>query len=458
MSAKHKVPGTVISTPTQSFLNPFQRFFQQETSGGILLFIAALAAIFLANSPWRQNYFDLRHLELSIGLGQWALNMSMHSWINDGLMSLFFLLVGLELKRELWVGELSSFRQAALPIFAAIGGMLIPGVLYILLNPPGSEHFQGWGIPMVTDIAFSLGILALLGERVPAFLKIFLTALAIVDDLGAILIIALFYSKGVAWHLLGYAGAVFVVLVLFNRLNARWLPAYLLSGALLWGVMLFSGIHATIAGVLLAFTIPIRSKIQVDSFYEQGFSILKALSNDPSQPVGPAILTESVYQSGVQNIETLCEAVQAPLQRLEHTLHPWVTYGVIPIFAFANAGVSLSFENFSAMLSQPMAWGIVAGLFFGKQLGITLFTWISVKCRLGDIPSDIGWKPMYGLASLGGLGFTMSLFIADLAFQGAMVDTAKLAIFIASLMSGLWGWAVLRWNLTSCLTRLAAKA
>lgn len=424
-------------------IDPFQWFFQRETSSGIVLFAVAAAAIFWANSPWQELYFHLWHIPFSIGFEGFNLSLPLHAWVNDGLMAVFFFLVGLEIKRELLVGELSSIRQATLPIVAAIGGMAMPGLLYLALNPPGTPFNAGWGVPTVTDIAFSLGVLALLGSRVPLFLKIFLTALAIVDDLGAILIIALFYSSGIQWAFLGLAALMVGILLLLNRLGTRWLPAYLLLGFLLWLFMLQSGVHATIAGVLLALTIPAKSKIQVDTFCAEGLSVLQTLQDQCGTPENCSILTEDDYQTSVQNIEDLCEEAQAPLQRLEHNLHPWVTFGIMPLFAFANAGVAFTPAGFVSSLTHPITFGVILGLVLGKQLGITLFSWLIVRLKLAELPADIRWIHIYGLACLGGIGFTMSLFISGLAFQGELHNIAKIGIMLASLISGVFGWLVL---------------
>lgn len=411
-------------------IDPFQQFFQQETSGGLLLFLAALLALLWANSPWKGVYFQLQHTPLSIGLTgnpdglpYLGLSLSLRHWINDGLMTVFFLLVGLEIKRELQVGELSSIRLAAFPLMAALGGMLAPGLLYILFNPPGSAFHVGWGIPTVTDIAFSLGVLALLGSRVPLFLKVFLTALAIMDDLGAILLIGFFYSNRIQWLYLLLAVVPICFLGLLNRLQIRWLPAYIFFGLVLWRIMLYSGVHATLAGVLLAVTIPATAKIRVR---EESLATLAH--------------------------EKRCEEVHTPLQRLEHWLHPWVTYGVMPLFALANAGVPLSLSGIGASLTHPVALALIAGLTLGKPFGIALFSYLSVRLGLTELPSSIRWIHMTGLACLGGIGFTMSLFIADLAFEGAVLNVAKIGIFTASLFSGLLGWLLLRKSLKTVLS------
>jgi NhaA family Na+:H+ antiporter len=346
-----------------------------------------------------------------------GLTLPLHGWINDGLMAIFFLLVGLEIKRELLAGELSDPRQASMPLMAATGGMLVPGLLYLLMNPPGSAFHSGWGIPMVTDIAFSLGVLALLGSRIPLFLKVFLTALAIADDLGAVLIIALFYSSGLHWWAMAVAALLMMILMLLNRAGVRWLPVYLLVGMGLWVACWHSGIHSTMAGVLLAATIPICGPVCGSS------------NRKPTDP--SACLLDSDMQAN------------SPLQRLEQALHPWVTYGIMPLFALANAGVTLSSAMMAQSLTHPVAWGIVAGLVLGKPAGIMAFTWLSVQCKLAALPAGIRWPQLGALACLGGVGFTMSLFIADLAFGDGVGNIAKVGIMAASLVAALLGGGLL---------------
>jgi NhaA family Na+:H+ antiporter len=394
-------------------LKPFQAFFRLEAAGGVVLFLAAMMAVLWANSPCKEAYFHLWKVRLALGLPGAALNLSLHDWINDGLMAIFFLLVGLEIKRELLAGELSDPRQASLPVMAALGGMVVPGILYWCINPSGSVLNRGWGIPMVTDIAFSLGVLALLGNRVPAFLKVFLTALAIVDDLGAVLIIALFYSAGLYWPALALAAGFMLVLVVLNRFRIAWLPLYGLLGLGLWVAFLHSGIHSTMAGVLLAATIPVCGR-----------------TSDPSAH-STACLREPDRQDA------------SPLHRLEQGLHPWVTYGIMPLFALANAGVTLSSTTFVPSLTHPVALGVLAGLVLGKPVGITVFSWLSVRCKLAALPQGIRWVQLMALSCLGGIGFTMSLFIAGLAFGDMLADTAKVGIMIASMVSGLLGGVLL---------------
>lgn len=435
---------------------PFHQFFQLQTSGGILLLLATVFALLWANSAWREAYELLWHSPLGFQWGNFKFARPLHFWINDGLMAIFFFVVGLEIKREIWVGELSTPKKAALPLMAAVGGMLFPAIIYVLLTGlRNSAYMPGWGIPTVTDIAFALGVLAILGSRVPVGLKVFLTALAIIDDLGAILLIALFYSQGL--HL-EYALVAFVILVLLfglNRLRIDSPLPYALLGVLLWAAILKSGLHATIAGVLLAFTIPARSRINPYDFYEKGQACLLRF-NQADQEVSSnqhsgMMLTNQEHQASVQELELLCEEVQSPLQKLEHILHPWVGYVILPLFALANAGVSLPAEGPLTTLLHPIGIGIVLGLFLGKQFGITAFSWLAVKLGVAELPQGVNWSLIYGASILGGIGFTMSLFISVLAFQSVdYITDAKMGVLLASLLSGIVGTIVLWKQLQTC--------
>jgi Na+:H+ antiporter, NhaA family len=376
---------------------PLQEFVRLESTSGLLLFICTVIALILANSSLSQTYFSLLNSEFSLGFERVALKETILHWINDGLMCLFFFVVGLEIKRELLIGELAGIKRAMLPVIAALGGMIVPAGIYILLNN-GTESLSGWGIPMATDIAFSLGVLTIMGSRLPNQLKIFLTAFAIVDDLGAVLVIAFFYGANIHWFFLFASMFIFLLLLIANFIGIRNLLHYTVLGILLWFTVLESGVHATIAGVLLAMTIPAR------------------INN---------------------NLE------KTPLQRFEHKLHPWVTYAVMPVFALANAGVSVE-GNSNSLLGAPVVLGIVLGLVIGKQFGITLFSWIAVKIKLAALPSGVSWKHIYGVSWLGGIGFTMSLFIATLAFnQEILLNQSKLAILMASLIAGMMGSCIL---------------
>lgn len=440
----------------QILFNPFQKFFQLQTSGGILLLLATLFALLWSNSGWKESYESLWHLPFGVQLFDWAFVRPLHFWINDGLMAIFFFVVGLEIKREIWVGELSTPKKAALPFMAAVGGMLFPAAIYItLIGLSNAEHLPGWGIPTVTDIAFALGVLAILGSRVPIGLKVFLTALAIIDDLGAILLIALFYSQGLHLEFLMVALLILALLFGLNRLQVDSPLPYALLGLLLWAAILKSGLHATIAGVLLAFAIPAHSRINPSDFYQKGQACLKRF-NDADKAAchnrnAGMMLTNQEHQASVQELELLCEEVQSPLQKLEHILHPWVGYAILPLFALANAGVTLPKEGPLAMIFHPIGIGVVMGLFFGKQLGISAFSWLAVKLGIAELPKGVSWPLIYGASILGGIGFTMSLFISVLAFESAeQVMSAKMGVLLASLLSGLVGMAVLWKLLQSC--------
>ena len=426
--------------PIDRILSPFQEFFQQEASSGIILIIATIVALIWANSSWGESYNSLWHTTLTFSFGNFGISKDLLHWINDGLMAVFFFVVGLEIKREVLVGELSTPRQAVLPIVAAIGGMALPAAFYLVFN--ANEPAQsGWGIPMATDIAFALGVLSLLGKRVPLSLKIFLTAVAIVDDLGAVLVIALFYTSEVVWVSL-LIGAIFLVaLIVMNKLGVRSPLLYSLLGLGLWVAFLKSGIHATIAGVLLAMTIPVRTRINTEEFISHAGFFLDEFRKH-GKP-GESVLTNQDQRSAIQAIEVAAEHAQTPLQRLEHMLHPWVSYFIMPVFALANAGVVLK-GDILFVFTQPVTLGIMAGLILGKQIGVFLASYIAIKLKWADLPSGMGWQHLYGLAWLTGIGFTMSLFIASLAFGNSeFLASAKTGILIASLVSGIAGAFIL---------------
>lgn len=424
----------------------FQEFFKKEAASGMLLMICTLLALVWANSPWAEGYHDLWHIHLSIHLGSWVLDQDLHHWINDGLMVLFFLLVGLEIKREIQVGELASPRQAALPIAAAIGGMVVPAGFYLLVNA-GTEFRNGWGVPMATDIAFALGILSLLGPRVPLALKIFLTALAIVDDLGAVLVIAFFYTSDINWLMLGASGGCLGLLVLLNMLGIQRTIPYMVVGFFLWLTMLQSGIHATLAGVLLALSIPTRTKIEPVKFLEVVKHSIAEFTQSGIH--GRLVLSDRAMQNAIHHVEVACAQVAPPLQRIEHALQPWVAFVIMPIFALANAGVTFG-SNAGAYLTSPLSLGIIAGLFLGKPLGIALASFIVLRTGLAQMPRGVTWKQIWGVGCLGGVGFTMALFVAGLAFgKSETLDTAKIGVLAASGMSALLGAGLLIWCLKS---------
>lgn len=428
-------------TPIEKLTYPIQEFLHQQASGGILLIIATVIALAWANSPFAESYHHLWHTYVKIDIGGVGLNYSLHHWINDGLMVIFFFVVGLEIKRELLVGELSSAKKAALPIAAALGGMIFPALIYTIFNL-GSESASGWGIPMATDIAFVVGILALLGNRVPLSLKIFILALAIVDDLGAVLVIAIFYTSNISLTSLMIAGGLIILLIAMNRLGVRNLLVYTLVGVALWLAFLKSGVHATVAGVLLAFTIPVSSRINTKKFKSETENLIKEFDNAGEH--GEDVLTNSERLSIVDKIENNCEKILTPLQRFEHGLHPWVSFFIMPVFALANAGVTIG-SGLTSALIHPVSIGIILGLFLGKQIGIFGFSYLAVKLKLASEPEGVSWKKIYAAAILAGIGFTMSLFIANLAFTSPeLLDTAKVGILSGSLISGIVGFIILK--------------
>lgn len=425
------------------FMRSFKEFAKLEAAGGILLLIFTALALVWANSPWAGSYFNLWQTRLTVGLGGFVLDKPLLLWINDGLMAMFFFTVGLEIKREILMGELSAPKKAALPIAAAIGGMIVPALIYTAINF-GKPSAPGWGIPMATDIAFALGVMALLGKRVPLTLKLFLTSLAIVDDLGAVLVIAFFYTSKIVWVQLLIAGIFLISLLVANRAGIRSPLVYALLGiGGLWVSFLLSGVHATVAGVLAAMTIPVRSSVSKEEFLERGRYFIEDF--EESSRHGMNILTNKQQREAAESLESVSELVQTPLQRLEHALHPWVTFVVMPIFALANAGVSFSDVGLVQSLSSTVGLGIVIGLVVGKQIGITLFSWVAVRIGVANMSEGVSWRQIYGVAWLAGIGFTMSIFIASLAFQNTQfLFMAKLAILTASVVGGIIGFIILR--------------
>ena len=432
-------------------LAPFRRFTRTQSASGIVLLAATAIALGWANSPWADSYHDLWELPVGGTLGPASFRTTLHHLINDGLMAVFFFLVGLEIKREMIAGELASLRTASLPLIAALGGMVVPAAIYALVNR-GGPGAPGWGVPMATDIAFALGVLALLGDRVPIGLKVFLAALAIVDDIGAVLVIAVFYSSGVAWGPLAGAAGLLLLAVGLNRAGARQPWTYGAIGLALWATVLLSGIHATVAGVLLAFAIPVRTRLNEREFLTKARRALDdfdaaaaATAADPRTTV----LSNADHHTAIEEIETLCEKAQPPLIRLEHALHGTVSFGIMPIFALANAGVTLDAAALGSAVVSPVTIGTALGLLIGKPLGIFGFSWLAVRLRIAALPQGATWLACAGVAVLGGIGFTMALFIAGLAFpvgtpQAALLDAAKLGILVASVVAGVGGALLLR--------------
>ena len=379
----------------QTITKPFKWFFKLEAASGLILLFAAVIALIISNSDFSDLYFTTLNKYLFLGINNFGLKLSVLHWINDALMAIFFFFVTLEIKREFLQGELSNLKQALLPIIAAVGGMLVPALFYVFINFGDSETLNGWAIPSATDIAFSLGVLSLLGKRVPLSLKVFLTALAIIDDLGAIVIIALFYSGDLSIKYLSLMLLAFIILLAINKFKVKKFLPYLIVGIFLWDFTHNSGIHATIAGVLLAMTIPHRKK-------EKDFSLLI---------------------------------------KIEHAISPYVAFGIMPLFAFANAGVSLEGLSFASLLDK-VPLGILLGLFVGKQLGVFVFSYISIKLKIAQMPNNSNWFNFYGVGVLTGIGFTMSLFVGNLAFVESMqyMDGVKIGVLTGSLLSTLFGY------------------
>ena len=419
--------------------SPLEEFIHDEATSGFLLIICAIAAMAIANSPIASWYDSFLHTPISVQIGSFILSHTVHHWINDGLMALFFFVVGLEIKREVLVGELADIRQAALPVAGAIGGMVVPAIIYLVFNLAG-ETAAGWAIPMATDIAFAIGILVLLGNKVPKALLGFLLALAIVDDLGAVIIIALFYTEKIVWFALVVSGIFFALLLVCNRVGIRTPWIYFLLGIFLWLAMLKSGVHATLAGVATAFTIPARSKCRPHIFSNYAREYLDRF--DKCLKPEKCIMQNSEQQAILQGLEKCVHGMESPLQRLEHSLHVWVSFLIIPLFAFANAGIPIDFSRLGDALQNPVTLGIGAGLVFGKLIGIFGACWIVTKIAGIGLPSQVNLKHLAGVSLLAGIGFTMSIFIGELAFAGnkEMLLNAKIGVIIGSLVAGSVGY------------------
>ena len=424
-------------------LTPIEAFTRNSYASGILLIVCTLAALIIANSPWSDGYHHLLHQPLAVSLGDYKIEMSLHHWVNDGLMALFFYLVGLEIKHEVMVGELSSLSQAALPIIAAIGGMIVPALVYGAINAGGAGS-AGWGIPMATDIAFAIAVLILLGDRIPAGLVTILVALAIVDDLGAVVVIALFYTETIQVGPLLAALGCFALQLALNRFGVRKPWPYLTIALVMWTLMLFSGVHATIAGVLGALATPVRTLYNPEEFSREArklldkFDIYRRREHD---------FLESERLVGV--LHTLNYGInqaQAPLQRLEHSLHDPVYFLIIPLFAFFNAGVMINAASIGSLVSHPVSIGVALGLLIGKFVGVFGAVWLSVRLGIGKLPTGVNFRHVCGMGILAGIGFTMSIFISELAFKGEdlLLNNAKIAILAASIIASLAGYAWLR--------------
>jgi len=425
------------------FLAPIQRFLKLQAAGGIVLFAVTIIAILWANSALSDIYFKIWSSTFALKLNDFFFEKSFLHWVNDGLMAIFFLVVGLEIKRELLIGELSSVKQALLPVIAAIGGMIVPAVIYFIFNL-GTPTERGWGIPVATDIAFSLGVLSLLGKRVPFSLKVFLTAFAIIDDIGAVLVIAIFYTTDLNLVYLGFGFILIFTLILFNLLRINRPFIYILVGLAVWFAFLKSGVHSTVAGVLIAFTIPTREKIKRKEYINICKDTINEMEKIPDDNNGTRAI--STMNSCVNDIKTSSDKVISPAYMLEYRLQPYVVFLILPLFAIANMGLVLD-SNLFSNFDFHLFLGISLGLFIGKQVGIFSAVYISHKLKITQLPTGSNYKQIYGVACLGGVGFTMSLFIASLAFPEAIfLDTSKAAILTGSIVSGITGCIILYLN------------
>lgn len=424
-------------------------FIKMASNGGMMLMIVGIIALVWANSPLQEWYEWLfEHFDIRVAVNEFSIDMHFIHWINDALMAIFFLMVGLEIKREIYAGELSNFKVAALPIFAAAGGMLVPMCIYKMFGFEG-ELARGWGIPMATDIAFSIGILTLLGKRVPLVLKVFLTALAIVDDLGAVLVIAIFYTTELNLTCLGIGLGLVALLLVLNLMHCEFPPIYMIIGAVVWYMFLKSGIHATFAGVLVAFTIPMRQRMPVDKFVD-GVTELLPNIGEPKRGKNNSVVLDEKQLHAVETIAKMSGDIKSPLQILETMLHRFVNFFVLPLFALANSGII--FYHFKGAndveLFSTVTVAVALSLFVGKTIGISLFSWIACKMGLAAKPARSSWTTFVGLGMMGGIGFTMSLFITTLAFHDpAVLSQAKLGIYIGSILAGVCGYHFLKWSL-----------
>lgn len=431
----------IEARPITRLLQPFQRFAAMEAAGGLLLLLATVAALAVANSSWDFWYSNLLHFPIVIGFGDRTLDGTLHFWINDGCMAFFFLLVGLEIKREMILGELSSLRRALFPLLAATGGVVVPAIIYAAFNHSQSTA-KGWGIPMATDIAFSLAILAIFGKRIPTGLKIFLTAFAIADDIAGVVVIATVYTDTLKLEMLALATLCFAACIVANRTGVIRLRVYLIIGVLLWLALLKSGVHATLAGLVVALSIPVRTFIDPRTFLARGRVRLSEFERAAleAQNPGPA-MRESLHR-----LRAGLELVESPLDRLEHRIHPWVSFCIVPLFAFVNAGINIQGVHLSDLV-HPAFLGIYFGLLFGKPIGISLFSWLAVRLRIAHLPADVSWPQLYAVSWLGGIGFTISIFIANLAFgESSYYSVARVGILMASGTSAIVGSILLSYT------------
>ncbi len=426
--------------PIDHLIKPVSRFIHLEYTSGLVLLFGVVLAILWVNSPFAESYHHLWEINFAVGFGDDRLSHPLHLWLNDGLMAIFFFVIGLELKREFLAGELSSVKKASLPMVAALGGMLVPALIYTLINQ-GGDGAHGWGIPMATDIAFALALLSMAGKHIPWSVKVFLSALAVADDLGAVLVIAFFYSNKIHFEPLMIGGIFLLALMIGNGLGIRHTAFYLILGFGVWVGFLLSGIHATIAGVLVAFTIPAKRKVDEQRYARR----LRELSDEFEREIPDcSTLTTPRQHELIEYIKGLSLAAQTPLQKIESALHPWVAFIIMPLFALANSGITIS-ADFVQELINPVSLGVICGLILGKFTGVLSFTWLLIKCKVTDLPQGCRWHHIIGVSALAGIGFTMSLFVSSLAFENEeRIEQAKYGILVASIIAGISGTIILK--------------
>jgi NhaA family Na+:H+ antiporter len=419
-------------------IRPTQRFFKKEAASSLLLLAATIIALAWANFPVFADYHHIWHTNIGFTIGETTISKSLIHWINDGLMALFFFTVGLEIKRELLVGELSTPKKALFPVVAAIGGMALPGIIFAMINH-NTPSAGGWAIPMATDIAFAMGAMAIFGKKLPMGLRVFLAAFAIADDLGAVLVIALFYTKEIVFSNIALCGVLVLMLGIVNFLWIRWTIVYAVLGIMIWIAVLGSGLHPTVAGIIVSMFIPAQGKYDTDLFVRKAKERLDAFQCAENS-CGFSILLNADHLNAVQSLEHDCHNVETPLQRILHVLHPWVAFLILPIFALGNAGLTFHGLNFSETIRHPLTMGIILGLFLGKPIGITLFSYLAVKLKIADLPQGIAWPHIFGVSMLGGIGFTMSLFVSGLSFTAPdLINYSKFGILVGSVISVIAG-------------------
>ena len=425
---------------SRAFILPVQHYLHTESIGGIVLLVATIAALAWKNSPWDDSYHHILETHLTLDVALFVVDLTVEEWINDGLMALFFFVIGLEIKREVMFGQLSTLRSAALPVVAAIGGMVVPALIYLFVNLDG-DGMRGWGIPMATDIAFALGVLALLGRRIPMELRVFMLGLAVVDDLGAIAVIAIAYTESIDFGQLGMAVSLVVAMIVANRFGLRQPAVTAALAFLIWVAVLKSGVHATVAGVLIACLTPAKPMFSREEFSEELDALLAEYQTALAAGEGQRERAEAI----LGEIEEISKATEAPLERLERLIHPWSSYVILPLFALANAHIDFSMEDLRQAASSNVTIGVAAGLVVGKVVGITLFPWVASQLRIIELPKSISWLRVAGVGLLGGIGFTVAIFVTGLAFDDqAMIANAKMGILAASLIAGIGGYFLLR--------------